>query len=396
MLLCCSDETLARKGVQEEIGIAEDLVKEIPDERFVIPLRIRPFKKLFGIGELQWIDFVPGWAAGLSELLKTLERQKVPRGNPERSISPDWAIYRKKLERQVEHRPEVLTSNWLPVRSMPDSLFYYVPRGSASKDALVRRAKSLPYAAIAHDRGFISFAEPIDIADHFEGFGAFQHTATSTKEFISDGSKTLKVNPKIARDIVVFLMRRSWEQYAVGRGLLEYRYSNQSGFHATKELVGMGKRIHWGRQGENRSSMLRNLARGRVWQFGLTAIPQLWPFPHFRMKGRVLFSDPLNGDAGPPIDDRQKQHGLRRSICSGWRNKAWHGRLMAMLELLAGETDRIALPVGSQRFIELGGTPIQATSPVTTDLPDTEGEGEEEPNDDGYAGLAPEVMNAVS
>ena len=28
MLLCCSDETLARDGVQEEIGIASDLVKE--------------------------------------------------------------------------------------------------------------------------------------------------------------------------------------------------------------------------------------------------------------------------------------------------------------------------------------------------------------------------------
>ena len=55
----------------------------------------------------------------------------------------------------------------------------------------------------------------------------------------------------------------------------------------------------------------------------------------------MLFSDQLNGDAGPPFEDTQKQHALRRSICSGWRNKAWHGRLMAMLELLSGETDNI-------------------------------------------------------
>ena len=60
MLLCCSDETLARNGVQEEIGIAEDLVRESSDSRFIIPLRIRPFKKVFGIGELQWIDFSKG------------------------------------------------------------------------------------------------------------------------------------------------------------------------------------------------------------------------------------------------------------------------------------------------------------------------------------------------
>src|SRR5437868_14695527 len=54
MLLCCSDETLSRAGVREEIAMAEDLVRELGDKSFIIPLRIRPFKKLFGIGGLQW------------------------------------------------------------------------------------------------------------------------------------------------------------------------------------------------------------------------------------------------------------------------------------------------------------------------------------------------------
>jgi len=50
MLLCCRDATLNRVGVQEEIGIASDLVKELKDPRFIIPLRLEPYKKLFGIG----------------------------------------------------------------------------------------------------------------------------------------------------------------------------------------------------------------------------------------------------------------------------------------------------------------------------------------------------------
>jgi len=40
MLLCCRDATLAKTGVQEEIGIAEDLTKELNDPRFIIPLRL--------------------------------------------------------------------------------------------------------------------------------------------------------------------------------------------------------------------------------------------------------------------------------------------------------------------------------------------------------------------
>src|ERR1700732_5033293 len=66
MLLCCSNETLARDNVQEEVGIGLDLAKELPNAKFIIPLRIRPYKKVLGIGELQYVDFVRGWAEGLS------------------------------------------------------------------------------------------------------------------------------------------------------------------------------------------------------------------------------------------------------------------------------------------------------------------------------------------
>ena len=78
MLLCCRDTTLARDNVQEEIGIGLELVKELPDPKFIIPLRLEPYKKVLGIGELQYIDFVRGWASGLGKLLEALKRQKVP------------------------------------------------------------------------------------------------------------------------------------------------------------------------------------------------------------------------------------------------------------------------------------------------------------------------------
>src|ERR1700756_4126032 len=46
MLLCCRDSTLASEGVQEEIGLAADLVKELSDPKFIIPLRLERYKKL--------------------------------------------------------------------------------------------------------------------------------------------------------------------------------------------------------------------------------------------------------------------------------------------------------------------------------------------------------------
>jgi hypothetical protein len=72
MLLCCRDATLHKNGVQEKIGIAEDLAKEMKDPRFIIPLRLEKFKKVFGIGELQWTNFVGSWDGGLRDLLDAL------------------------------------------------------------------------------------------------------------------------------------------------------------------------------------------------------------------------------------------------------------------------------------------------------------------------------------
>ena len=68
-----------RRVFRRKLKSEFDLAKRLVDPTFVIPLRLEPYKKLFGIGELHYIDFVRGWAEGLSKLLETLKRQKVLR-----------------------------------------------------------------------------------------------------------------------------------------------------------------------------------------------------------------------------------------------------------------------------------------------------------------------------
>jgi hypothetical protein len=133
MLLCCSNETLAAAGVQEEIEIGLDLAKELKDPRFVIPLRIRPYKKLFGIGGLQYIDFVRGWAEGFEKLLETLKRQKVPLRTGGAIIQPSWELYRRRGAIVLKQEPERLTSNWLRISEAPDVINYFDPNAGARR-----------------------------------------------------------------------------------------------------------------------------------------------------------------------------------------------------------------------------------------------------------------------
>jgi hypothetical protein len=104
------------------------------------------------------------------------------------------------------------------------------------------------------------------------------------------------------------------------------------------------------------------------------------------MKSRVLFSEVSGEEAGSVLSDKSAQHRLRRSVCKGWRNPQWHGRLRAFLEMLVGDAPYIDLAVGSAAQIKLESVPIFFTSPVRTDLPDQIDDASEEDDDSTITG----------
>lgn len=368
MLLCCSNESLKRPGVDEEIGIAEDLAKKLGDPNFIFPLRLKPFDKVFGIGGLQYLDFEPGWAVGLTKLLDSLERQQVPKANPAGQISPEWEAYQKRQQITLEATPEPLTSNWVRLISAPDEIHFFTPNGAINHGTMAAEAGAFEFPLAPHNRGFFGFCSTDEMAAHFVRTGGFSiEKSISVTDFLENGVPDMQIDPREAKNHFVQIMRRAWERHCVKRGLLRYEYASGPSFHVSEGLAKIGQRIPWGRQGARRSSMLRNIARKKVWEFGISAIPSLYPFPHFRLKVRVLFSDVQGeGARGATIDDKKTQHRLRKSVCSPWRNPVWLGRLRAYLELLEPETAEIKLQVGAGQTINVDTSLVTVTSPVST------------------------------
>lgn len=379
MLLCCSDRTLAKEGVLEEIEIAKDLAKSIPDPKFIIPLRLESYKKVLGIGGLQYVDFHRGWAAGLAALLDTLRRRKVPCDKTKKSILPNWEQYRLRGGIPLLKQSERLTSNWLRVTEIPDAILHYSSTGIVDRDALEGACAKCSFPVRQHELGFLTFASAEQVDKAFLGVARFSaRRAIPLRGFIDGGDQLLGLKSQDASNIVHAMFRQAWEAFCVERGFLRYTYSKGYGFHASKDQLAIGAQVGWGGQGERRRSMLRNIAKGHVWQYGVSAIPAFWPFLHFKLKSRVLFAPVVSEEAGAPYDDSKKQHRLRRSVCKGWRNKQWRARLMAFLELLAGDTAFIRLPLGGDAVIVLEAAPTLFTSPVSTQLPDEMQEDAEE------------------
>lgn len=390
MLLCCRDVTLAKTGVQEEIGIALDLTKELTDARFILPLRLEKYKKLFGIGELQYVNFESRWADGLYELSEALRRQGVLCDPECAEINPNWEQYRKRHAVKIENGPERLTSNWLRVNELPDTIRYFQPTGSINHQLLYQECQNFRYPAEVYLRGFFSFCTLDEANEAFLRIGRFSLAdEIPLIDFVKNGAESPQIQGREASNLVNSMFRQAWGVYCRDRKLHEYFYSKMPGYHVTEAQAPLGKRFRWGKQGENRLSALRNKAQGKIWQFGLTALPAFWPFPHFKLKSRVLFAE----EAGSVFEDKGLQHRLRRRICKGWRNKQWHGRLMAFLELLSGDDAFLKLPLAANAFVKLEATPILFTSPVTTVLPDIMDDADEEDDQETFGNAPDEREN---
>jgi len=213
MLLCCRDATLAREGVQEEIGIASDLTKELNDPKFILPLRLEPYKKVFGIGELQYTDFVRGWAEGLSKILTALKIAKVPCNPNQNIINPQWEQFQRRNAKPILNEPERLTSNWLRVSETPDELRYFEPSGALDADTLKKVLSKSRYPYSVNSNGFFSFATLAEVHELFPGLGRFKIKQTmNLMDFIREGSKELEMRGQDASNIVNSMFRQAWNE----------------------------------------------------------------------------------------------------------------------------------------------------------------------------------------
>lgn len=371
VLVCCRNETLEEENVQEDIAIAAEVAEFVGDARFLIPLRLESHRKVKGIGDSVPVDFVRGWGEGLLSLLDTLQRQKVPRDPEGVTIDPNWEIFRRRGSVPLVDEPERLTSNWLRIAEIPDAILYYEASGAIDRSRLQKALEGFAFPAALMGQGFVTFAQPDEIEDAFALAGKFAvKEEIELTSFIEFGHQKMKVEKQVASNLIHAMFKKAWITHCRKIGFIEYQYSNAVGFHVSPNQAQIGQRIPWGRQGDRRSSMLRNVAKGHVWQFGVTAIPAFWPFFHFRLKSRVLFAKDNKTPAGLAIDEPKKQHRLRRTICKGWRNKQWYGRLLAFLELLSGDSAFIRLPLSPTTSIALEASPLLFTSPVSTALPD--------------------------
>ncbi|MCY3879318.1 MAG: hypothetical protein OXF74_09080 [Rhodobacteraceae bacterium] len=165
---------------------------------FIFPLRLRDYQPVFGIVDLQYINFEKGWPIWLQQLLKSLEKQNVPRLR-EPVIQPEWAAYHRRRSINLLNEPEILTSNWLRILSVPDQINYVVPTGAINRTALKASADTFDHPLVPMAKVLSRSRHPLILTLISQSVTAF-----ACPNGIRSGCARIVLQPDVRR------VRRAW------------------------------------------------------------------------------------------------------------------------------------------------------------------------------------------
>jgi len=360
-----------KDGTLQELAYAKEISKKLASQikDFIITLRMDdiPYDEIdIRVNRLNHIPFQDSWAKGFAQLLAKLEEDEVPTNpNFTPSAVTTWWRTQFSAELGVRNEPEELLSNWFPVVSLPEHIYFHnVSRRRAGK--LEVDEQSMPYPAIVESIFLITFAK----AEDFDGkLGNEMYIARAGEP--RKLSEILEEQKDFGKHLFR-LFRLAWEQTLRERKLRVYELSsNARAFYFTKGQVQNDKIFLTGVDGErtwramvghsSRTNPRTGITSVRYWHFGLQARPMVHPVLAYVLKPHVLFTN----DGVTIWASKKRLAAARRSQCKDWWNDEWRDRALAAASYLANPDGKIVLKLGSDVVVEVASRPLMFKSPVS-------------------------------
>jgi hypothetical protein len=130
-----------KKVINKEIELAESIAENESIKDFIIPLHIdhSRYDLFVGSNMLNHIPFNENWANGFEQLLKKLEKDKIPKKNiEEESTISKWFENEYINKNNIIDKSELYYSTWWTFEDMPNEFFIYVFENKAQADAIYK------------------------------------------------------------------------------------------------------------------------------------------------------------------------------------------------------------------------------------------------------------------
>lgn len=306
---------------------------------------------------LNAIDFKQSWAKGLQELLTALEKQQVPKNNPD----PDKSnlLYQQIFlqDKKVIEKEENYVSNWFLITEYPKELRFHYFENFLPKDFDVR---TLPFPAIPYKNYLCTFAWEYDFMHQLPKTETYNKKNTiliATEEIFNGTYETEFIISAEAQRLIVQLTNKAFELRMKDKGLAEYQMSNKVGYWIKKDQLEKDK---------FKKVQLVGKQKEKNWHFGVSAASKLYPFHVLMFLSHIFFTD----DGINLIESKSIQHSARRRQGKNWWNDDWKTKLLSFVQYLSDDNTSFYLEGGSEEKILIANTPIEFKSSVGYNLPD--------------------------
>jgi len=368
VVLVCSNASITKEGVKNELAVANATAKNNNISDFVIPLRIDgvnysdfPIEAV----RLNAIDFTHGWRAGFTQLVRKLEKDEIVKSKESNVIElTNWARSFLGIDDEMLPSADKIISNQLPICS-PYPHVVINPARSISKEPGSQSVEMRGYQiSLASKVGYGERARRIDLI-----------------EFVTYGLENEKhyedrLSANEAMIAVQRLLEMGIEIYLQERGLLVARFSQRSTgyYYPRKKDVSPRVKFRMPVTGETHSADLTGESRKYkvFWhyapQFGRVRLDRIASTLTVPIISHIVFTE----DGVNQLESTARSHTLRRSYCKNWWQDRWRNLMLAYLSYICGEDGRIHIPVGTAGVMVIDSSPLILTAPVSAKPPRAE------------------------
>lgn len=380
VLFITTRNSQAKEGTLKELAVADKTRKTLNTPDFIIPLHADAalshgdFKSEI-IRQIS-IPFTNNWAEGLKQLVDKLEKENIPKFAHINSayVNQWWENERFSAQNFLD-KPEKYTSNWLPITSLPENLYFH---NFHIKDYWKSDAQHCPCRL--YKDYLVTFAEQDEFSHlvkegiYPNGYKIEETKNINVNDIIEGRLKSEFITLEDAERILISLINKAWDKNLVTKGLSSYRLSSARGtaFYPKKNYL-LKDKIHF--KTDSGKSSWRSFVGTKTiwpdkeyhWHYGISTSCQIQPFMIFIVHSHIIFTS----DGERIISDAQKQHSLRRKVGKDWWNNDWRDRLVNLIRHFANDNGNLVIKLSNRKELICSSTFIEMESPVSYKDPDT-------------------------
>lgn len=356
-------------GTLKELALADKTRTSLGISDFIIPLHVDSFLsqsdfKSEIVRQIS-IPFINNWAEGLKQLAAKLEKENVPKySHIDFNYVNQWWENERFSQQKIFDTSEKYTSNWLPVISFPERLYFH-----NFKIAEYWRIRHLRYPCTLYKNYLVTFGEYDEFVNeniYPKNYNPKESISINLKPFIAEHKASDFISFEDVSRFLIQIVSRSWEKFMIEKGFTSYQLSGRKKALFPKKNLLENDKIHFKKKSGKSTwrayvgTKTVSIGKEYHWHYAISAYFQISPLS-FVINSHIIFTY----DGVRIIDDLHKQHVLRRRVGKDWWNNDWRDRLVNLVKYLSTNKDELTFKVSNKNELICSSNFIELESPVS-------------------------------